>query len=317
MTTGNRKARVPRAVGTRHQLDARTIRPCHWIAIVIALFIASCAAPDTRHQVVISTRDQKVALLDRGNLMAVDPVSTSKFGLGDWRGSRFTPLGNLQIAEKIGDNAAPGTVFKSRRRTGEGVLANSPGRDPIVTRIFWLRGLEAQNANAFGRDIYIHGTPEEWTIGSPASYRCVEMRTSSSNRTFGSQSRIFFAFDASPSSTSTSAGRSYRRSCFTNCFQSRSACAKAASTNSRTVCVSPVASTKSAPSPSCTIRHIPSTYSGAYPQSRFASRLPRNNSFCMPCLMAATAREILRLTKVSPRRGLSWLNKMPLLAQRP
>ena len=178
MTTGNRRARVPRAVGTRHKLNDGTIRPCHWIAIVIALFIASCAAPDTRHQVVISTRDQKLALLDRGNLMAVYPVSTSKFGLGDWRGSRFTPLGNLQIAEKIGDNAAPGTVFKSRRRTGEVVLANSPGRDPIVTRIFWLRGLEAQNANAFGRDIYIHGTPEEWKIGSPASYGCVRMRSS-------------------------------------------------------------------------------------------------------------------------------------------
>ena len=178
MTTGNRKARVPGAGGTRHKLDGRTIRPCHWIAIVIALFIASCAAPDTRHQVVISTRDQKLALLDRGNLMTIYPVSTSKFGLGDWRGSRFTPLGKLQVAEKIGDNAPPGTVFKSRRRTGEVVLANSPGRDPIVTRILWLRGLEAQNANAFRRDIYIHGTPEEWKIGSPASYGCVRMRSS-------------------------------------------------------------------------------------------------------------------------------------------
>ena len=178
MTTGNRKARVPGAGGMRHKLNDGTIRPCHWIVIAIALFIASCAAPDTRHQIVVSTRDQKLALLDRGNVMAVYPVSTSKFGLGDWRGSKFTPLGNLQIAEKIGDNAAPGTVFKSRRRTGEVVLANSPGRDPIVTRILWLRGLEAQNANAFGRDIYIHGTPEEWKIGSPASYGCVRMRSS-------------------------------------------------------------------------------------------------------------------------------------------
>ena len=178
MRTGNRRARVPGAGKRGRKLENRTIRPCHWIAIVIALFIASCAAPDTRHQIVISTRDQKLALLDRGNLMAVYPVSTSKFGLGDWRGSRFTPLGNLQIAEKIGDNAPPGTVFKSRRRTGEVVMANSPGRDPIVTRILWLRGLEAQNANAFRRDIYIHGTPEEWKIGSPASYGCVRMRSS-------------------------------------------------------------------------------------------------------------------------------------------
>jgi len=177
MRIGNRRARVPRTGGMRHKLDRRSIRSYHWIAIGIALFIASCAAPDTRHQIVISTRDQKLALLDRGNLMATYPVSTSKFGLGDWRGSRFTPLGNLQIAEKIGDNAPAGTVFKSRRRTGELVRANSPGRDPIVTRILWLRGLEAQNANAFGRDIYIHGTPEEWKIGSPASYGCIRMRS--------------------------------------------------------------------------------------------------------------------------------------------
>lgn len=178
MTIGNRRPHVPGARGKGHKFDGRTIRPRHWIPIFIALFIASCAAPDTRHQIVVSARDQKLALLDRGNLMAIYPVSTSKFGLGDLRGSRFTPLGRMQVAEKIGDNAPPGTVFKSRRRTGEVVLANSPGRDPIVTRILWLRGLEAQNANAFRRDIYIHGTPEEWKIGSPASYGCVRMRSS-------------------------------------------------------------------------------------------------------------------------------------------
>jgi lipoprotein-anchoring transpeptidase ErfK/SrfK len=147
--------------------------------LLVALFLASCAAPpDTQHHIVISTRDQKLALLDRATLLATYPVSTSKFGLGDRPGSRFTPLGQLQIAEKIGDNALPGAVFKDRRRTGEIVLANSPGRDPIVTRILWLRGLESQNANAFARDIYIHGTPEESRIGSPASYGCIRMRSS-------------------------------------------------------------------------------------------------------------------------------------------
>src|SRR5215470_19450538 len=161
------------APGTRGKTDGSAIRP----HILLAIFLASCAAPDTQHQIVISTRDQKLALLDRGNLMAVYPVSTSKFGLGDWRGSRYTPLGQLEIAEKIGDSAAPGAVFKDRRRTGEIVLPNSPGRDPIVTRILWLRGLEAQNANAFMRDIYIHGTPEERLIGAPASYGCIRMRS--------------------------------------------------------------------------------------------------------------------------------------------
>src|SRR6185369_1641818 len=132
----------------------------------------------TRHQIVISTREQKLALLDHGNVLAIYPVSTSKFGLGDWRGSRFTPLGKLQVAQKIGDSAPPGTVFKDRRRTGEIVAPDSPGRDPIVTRILWLRGLETQNANAFSRDIYIHGTPEERNIGRPASFGCIRMRSS-------------------------------------------------------------------------------------------------------------------------------------------
>jgi lipoprotein-anchoring transpeptidase ErfK/SrfK len=146
--------------------------------LLIAVFLASCAAPDTQHHIVISTRDQKLAVLDRGTLMATYPVSTSKFGLGDSLRSSRTPLGQLQIAKKIGDNAPPGTVFKDRIRTGEIVAPNSPGRDPIVTRILWLRGREAQNANAFGRYIYIHGTPEERLIGTPASYGCIRMRSS-------------------------------------------------------------------------------------------------------------------------------------------
>jgi lipoprotein-anchoring transpeptidase ErfK/SrfK len=146
--------------------------------LLLAFFLGSCAVPDTQHQIVISTREQKLALLDRGNVMAIYPVSTSKFGLGDWPGSRYTPLGRLEIAKKIGDNAPPGAVFKDRLRTGEVLLANSPGRDPIVTRILWLRGLETQNARAFSRNIYIHGTPEEWRLGSAASYGCVRMRSS-------------------------------------------------------------------------------------------------------------------------------------------
>src|SRR5260370_32538468 len=173
MKINHGRARPPGAPGTRGTTDGWAMRPY----LLIALFLASCAAPDTQHHIVISARDQKLALLDRRTVLATYPVSTSKFGLGDRPGSRFTPLGQLQIAEKIGNNAPPGAVFKDRRRTGEIVLANSPGRDPIVTRILWLRGLESQNANAFARDIYIHGTPEERLIGTPASYGCVRMRS--------------------------------------------------------------------------------------------------------------------------------------------
>lgn len=147
------------------------------LLIFLALFLGSCAAPDTQHHIVISTRDQKLAVLDRGTLLATYPVSTSKFGLGDSLRSSRTPLGKFEVAKKIGDNAPLGAVFKDRVRTGEIVAPNSPGRDPIVTRILWLRGREAQNANAFGRYIYIHGTAEERLIGTPASYGCIRMRS--------------------------------------------------------------------------------------------------------------------------------------------
>ena len=83
----------------------------------------------------------------------------------------------MEIADKIGDGAPAGAVFKDRRRTGEVIAVNAPGRDPIVTRIIWLRGRELRNRNAFARDIYIHGTPEERNIGSRASYGCVRMRS--------------------------------------------------------------------------------------------------------------------------------------------
>lgn len=126
-------------------------------------------------RVIISVKDQKLMVIEDGKRAAVYPVSTSKFGLGDRWGSMATPLGWLQVAEKIGDHAPPGAVFRKRRFTGEILPPNAPGRDPIVTRIIWLRGLERENANAFSRCIYIHGTPEEKIIGKPASYGCVRM----------------------------------------------------------------------------------------------------------------------------------------------
>lgn len=118
-----------------------------------------------------------MAVLEDGALMTTFPVSTSKFALGDLPGSLGTPLGELQVVEKIGGSAPSGAVFKDRRRTGEILLPDAPGRDPIVTRILWLRGLEPQNANAYSRYIYIHGTPEERNIGRPASFGCVRMRS--------------------------------------------------------------------------------------------------------------------------------------------
>jgi hypothetical protein len=57
------------------------------------------------------------------------------------------------------------------------VTADAPGRDAIVTRVIWLRGLETQNSRARDRCIYIHGTAEERRIGRPVSFGCIRMRS--------------------------------------------------------------------------------------------------------------------------------------------
>jgi lipoprotein-anchoring transpeptidase ErfK/SrfK len=130
---------------------------------------------DTRNKMIVSVRDQKMLLVRDGTPVKSYKISTSKFGVGDRPGSNHTPLGRLQVAKKIGGNAPIGSVFKSRRRTGEILQPNAPGRDPIVTRILWLTGTEDRNQNTFRRTIYIHGTPEESRLGTPASYGCIRM----------------------------------------------------------------------------------------------------------------------------------------------
>lgn len=132
---------------------------------------------DDVHRIKVSVADQKMVVFRKDTPIATYPVSTSKFGLGDIPGSKATPLGRLEIAKKIGTGQPSGMKFRSRRPTGEIVPANAPGRDPIVTRILWLKGLESRNRRAYARTIYIHGTPEEAKIGMPASYGCVRMKS--------------------------------------------------------------------------------------------------------------------------------------------
>jgi len=144
---------------------------------IFAMVVLAGCAGDRRHHIVVSAADQRMAVLRDGEPVAFYPVSTSKFGLGDGHGSYATPVGELRVKEKIGDGLPSGSVFKSRKPTGEVLPPNAPGRDPIVTRILWLEGREDRNRNAYDRYIYIHGTPEERTIGTPASYGCIRMRS--------------------------------------------------------------------------------------------------------------------------------------------
>jgi L,D-transpeptidase-like protein len=157
--------------------DSAMLRPLTLIFSLISATSAFALAPvDTSNQLIISVRDQKLMLLRNGSKVVTYPISTSKFGLGDAWGRMTTPVGYLAVEKKIGDNMPVGAVFHNRRITGEVLQPNAPGRDPITTRIIWLRGLEAQNAHAFQRCIYIHGTPEEKKIGRPASYGCIRMK---------------------------------------------------------------------------------------------------------------------------------------------
>ena len=126
-------------------------------------------------KIQISVRDQRLALKCGRKTIATYPVSTSRFGLGSKEGSSKTPTGKFRVAEKIGQSAASGTVFKSRRPVNatKKMLRED---DLVMTRILWLDGLEPRNANTHDRYVYIHGTNHEEELGTPASHGCVRMR---------------------------------------------------------------------------------------------------------------------------------------------
>jgi lipoprotein-anchoring transpeptidase ErfK/SrfK len=148
------------------------------LSLIFVIFDGLAADASTvSSEVIVSVPDQVLALVDRGHLLARYPISTSKFGIGDSAGSYRTPLGTLFVSAKFGDRLPPGAVIKNRIPTGEVVGVDAPGRDAIVARVIWLRGMEAQNRGARDRCIYIHGTPEERRIGKPASFGCIRMRS--------------------------------------------------------------------------------------------------------------------------------------------
>lgn len=152
------------------------------LVTAIASLLCSCtvktgAYKDSKHALEVSIPQQKMAVYQQGRLIRKYPVSTSKFGIGDEKGSYKTPVGQFEVADKIGSGMPLGAVFKSRKWTGEVLKPNSPGRDPIVSRILWLHGLEKKNKNAYSRCIYIHGTAAERDIGTKASYGCVRMKS--------------------------------------------------------------------------------------------------------------------------------------------
>jgi L,D-transpeptidase YbiS len=133
----------------------------------------------------ISITQQLLTLFDDlGTVTARYNVSTAENGVGCFKDSGCTPLGKHIIRAKIGTAALPNTVFVGRRPTGEiytpELHASHPTRDWILTRILWLSGTEVGfnrlgNVDTMQRYIYIHGTPDNTTLGIPGSHGCVRM----------------------------------------------------------------------------------------------------------------------------------------------
>lgn len=135
----------------------------------------------------VSIADQTLRLLEDDHTLAAYAVSTALNGPGEQSGSEQTPRGAHIVRAKIGAGAAPGTVFRGRRPTGEvwtpELQAQHPGRDWILSRILWLSGTEVGrnrlgNCDSMRRYIYIHGTPDTEPMGEPRSHGCIRMRNS-------------------------------------------------------------------------------------------------------------------------------------------
>lgn len=132
----------------------------------------------------IDLRRQRLVAHEAGHERFACAVSTAANGPGEIGGSGCTPRGHHCVRAIIGRGAAKGAVFVGRRATGEiwspALAERHPQRDWILTRILWLSGLEAGRnrlgcVDTFRRYIYLHGTPDEAALGTPASHGCIRL----------------------------------------------------------------------------------------------------------------------------------------------
>jgi UDP-N-acetylmuramate--alanine ligase len=127
---------------------------------------------------VVDAERQLAVWLENGKAAAAWPVSTARAGIGGTDGSFRTPPGWHRVRARIGEDAAPGTVFVSRQPTGERWGGEACEDDLILTRILTLEGLEndvnrGPGCDTLARYIYLHGTNHESLLGRPVSHGCV------------------------------------------------------------------------------------------------------------------------------------------------
>ncbi len=133
----------------------------------------------------VDITNQQLSVIKQHEIIKTYVVSTGKNGAGEVMNSGQTPRGWHIVRAKIGNNSPVNTVFVGRRPTGEifskELYLQYPDRDWILSRIFWLSGLEVGknrlgNVDTMRRYIYIHGSPDHVLMGSPASKGCIRMR---------------------------------------------------------------------------------------------------------------------------------------------
>ena len=136
-------------------------------------------------RIAVDMGEQRLRLLDGDAVLMDVPVSTAANGVGERFGSECTPRGRHVVRAKIGAGAPPGSIFVGRRPTGEifhpRMRERFPDRDWILTPILWLSGCEPGrnrlgDVDTMRRFIYIHGCPDDITLGAPGSHGCVRMR---------------------------------------------------------------------------------------------------------------------------------------------
>ncbi len=153
------------------------------IYIIILLFAQSVELQG-QTTILINIKLQKLYLVSGNDTIKTYSVSTSKNGIGSYKGSYKTPLGKHKVISKFGDNLPIGSIFVAREYTGRTSIIYKDSTDIeddfILTRILRLRGLETGKnlggyVDSYERCIYIHGTNEEGLIGKPASHGCIRM----------------------------------------------------------------------------------------------------------------------------------------------
>lgn len=134
---------------------------------------------------LVCSGNQCLYIIDNNNVERNYSISTSKYGLGQQQDSYKTPLGAHIIEQKIGAQCGLNEILRARLPTGEYAEiindAIASQQDLILSRILWLKGLEAgknlgEGIDSKQRYIYIHGTQEEGMIGEPASHGCIRMK---------------------------------------------------------------------------------------------------------------------------------------------